>query len=66
MSPAIKKALRNSALLAIIICALAIYQGESLLTAVLSLIFSFAIMLPAFWLSFRLTDKSRQKTLNDN
>ncbi|MBO1925074.1 hypothetical protein [Thiomicrorhabdus sp. 6S3-12] len=66
MSPVIKKALRNSALLAVIIGALALYQGETLLTAVLSLIFSFAIMLPAFWLSFRLTDKTRKKPLKDD
>ncbi|WP_319381018.1 hypothetical protein [Thiomicrorhabdus sp.] len=55
MPPQLTKALRNSFWLSLLILALGLYQEESLLTSFLSALFGFAIMLPAFWLSFRLT-----------
>ncbi|MBN2646626.1 MAG: hypothetical protein JXR44_02450 [Thiotrichales bacterium] len=57
MQLALKKSLRNSALLAIAIAAIALYQGETPQTATLTLVFSFLIMLPAFWLSYWLTNR---------
>ncbi|MBF6057616.1 MULTISPECIES: hypothetical protein [Thiomicrorhabdus] len=55
MNPQLKKSLRNSFWLSLLILTLGIYQQESLLTSFLSALFGFAIMVPAFWLSFRLT-----------
>lgn len=57
MNLALKKSLRNSAFLALIIGAIALYQEESTQTTILSVVFSFLIMLPAFWLSYWLTNK---------
>lgn len=53
----LKRALKNSALLALVVFAIALYQGETWLTAVLSFGFSALIIFIALLLSYQLSDK---------
>jgi hypothetical protein len=59
----LKRALRNGALLALVIAAIGLYQGEGILTAVMTFSFAWAIMTAALWLSYRLT---RPKNSNES
>ncbi len=52
-----KRALRNSLILALVIAAIAIYQGENLLTTALSFAFSGLIFYAALRLSYQFSDK---------
>ncbi|WP_130538168.1 hypothetical protein [Thiomicrorhabdus indica] len=52
-----KRALRNSLILALVIAAIAVYQGETLLTTALSFIFSGLIFYAALRLSYQFSAK---------
>lgn len=50
-----KRAIRNGAILALILAAIGLYQGESLITSSMVFIFAWLVMSIALWLSYKLT-----------
>jgi len=50
-----KRAIRNGGIFSVIIAAIGLYQGESLLTSVMVWVFAWVIMSVAFWVSYRIT-----------
>lgn len=54
---ATKRAMRNSVILAAVVAAIAIYQGETLITSALSFAFSAIIFFTALLLSYRFSAK---------
>lgn len=53
----LKKAIRNSALMAVAVAVLVSFQGESIATSIKMALFSFVVIAPALWLSYRYTQK---------
>ncbi len=52
-----KRALRNSLFMAFIVGGLLHFQGSSTLNSLLTSLYTFGIILPALWLSYRYTQK---------
>jgi len=50
-----KRALRNGGIIALIIAAIGLYQGETIITAAMTLLFSWAVVSAALWLSYKIT-----------
>lgn len=61
MNSILKRALRNSLLLAAVVAGIAIFQGETWLTSLLSFAFSTAIFFIALYLSYRFSAKLTSK-----
>lgn len=57
-----KRALRNSLVLAAIIAAVALFQGETLATSLLSFVFSALIFFVALLASYRFAEKLQTPT----
>lgn len=53
----LKKAIRNSALMAVAVAVLVSFQGESIASSIKMALFSFVVIAPALWLSYRYTQK---------
>lgn len=63
-APPFKKALMNSTLISVLVGIVTLVQGASQMDSLLTLLFTFAVTLPALWLSFRFTQallKSSEK-----
>ncbi|WP_038150436.1 hypothetical protein [Thiomicrorhabdus chilensis] len=60
LSP-MKRALRNSLLISLVVGGLVIYQGQTLLNSLMTTLFTFAVTFPALWLSFRYTQNLLNK-----
>lgn len=52
-----KRSIRNSAILALVIAVIAIYQGETHLTAGLSFAFSWLVLFFALFFSYKLSNR---------
>lgn len=57
----LQRALRNSLIISLIVAALVMFQQGSALDSGLTGLFTFAVTLPALWLSFRYTQRIAQK-----
>ncbi|UQB41553.1 hypothetical protein JX580_07635 [Thiomicrospira microaerophila] len=57
----LKRALRNGLFLSIAVGIIVGWQGESIWTAFTSALFTFAIITPAFWLSYKWANKLAAK-----
>lgn len=53
-----KRAIRNGGILALILAAIGLYQGESLLTSAMVFVFAWLIMGFALFLSYKVTNKT--------
>lgn len=53
----IKRALRNSALITLVVGAVTHLQGDAFGAVLMTMAFTFAIITPALWLSYRFTAK---------
>ncbi|MDX1348302.1 MAG: hypothetical protein R3189_08655 [Thiomicrorhabdus chilensis] len=60
LSP-MKRALRNSLLISLVVGGLVIYQGQTPLNSLMTALFTFAVTFPALWLSFRYTQNLLNK-----
>lgn len=60
LSP-MKRALRNSLLISLVVGGLVIYQGQTPLNSLMTTLFTFAVTFPALWLSFRYTQNLLNK-----
>ena len=60
----IKRALRNSLILAFVVIGIVIYQGSSMQDGLLTGLFTFLATFPALWLSFIYTQKIADKYRN--
>ncbi|HEY9018432.1 hypothetical protein [Thiomicrospira sp.] len=60
----IQRALRNGLLLSLAVGAVVLWQGEGWLTALSSFAFTFAIITPAFWLSYKWANHLAAKNRN--
>ncbi|MBN2864865.1 MAG: hypothetical protein JXK16_02545 [Thiotrichales bacterium] len=60
MSP-VKRALRNSLILAFVVVGIVTYQGAETNDALLTGLFTFLATFPALWLSFSYTQKIAEK-----
>jgi ABC-type dipeptide/oligopeptide/nickel transport system permease component len=62
----LKRALRNGLFLSLAVGIIVYWQGEPWLTALSSTAFTFAVITPAFWLSYKwankLVEKQRQSS----
>lgn len=56
-TPPIKRALRNSAIMAIVVGIVVNFQGETAFASITTMLFTFAVIFPALWLSYRFTEK---------
>lgn len=56
LSP-MKRAIRNTAVLTLLVGALTQYQGSTLGESLLSMLFTLVVITPALWLSYRWTQK---------
>jgi len=65
MSP-VKRALRNSVILAFVVTGIVTYQGATTLDSLLTGLFTFMVTFPALWLSFTYTQKIAEKYRNQN
>ncbi|WP_373018715.1 hypothetical protein [Thiomicrorhabdus sp.] len=54
LSP-VKRALRNSIVISLVVGAIVVYQGEGVSKSIFTALFTFAVTFPALWLSFRYT-----------
>lgn len=61
-----KRALRNSLILALVVAGIALYQGETLVTTLLSFTFSALIFFTALLLSYRFSAKISGDTRSDS
>lgn len=50
-----KRSVRNGAIIAVIISAIGLYQGETAITAIMTFFFSWIIISAALWLSYKIT-----------
>ncbi|WP_178860706.1 hypothetical protein [Thiomicrorhabdus cannonii] len=57
----LQRALRNSIVISLIVAALVMVQKGSALDSLLTGLFTFAVTLPALWLSFRYTQRIAEK-----
>ena len=65
MSP-VKRALRNSVILAFVVVGIVTYQGSSTQDSLLTGLFTFLATFPALWLSFNYTQKIAEKYRNQD
>ncbi|MDG6773141.1 hypothetical protein QCB45_02270 [Thiomicrorhabdus sp. ZW0627] len=63
LSP-VKRALRNSIVLSLVVAAVVVYQGDGALKSALTALFTFCVTFPALWLSFRYTQSLLDKYKN--
>lgn len=56
LSP-LKRAIRNSAILTILVGALTQYQGSTLSESLMAMLFTLVVITPALWLSYHWTQK---------
>jgi ABC-type dipeptide/oligopeptide/nickel transport system permease component len=62
----VKRALRNGIFLSIAVGIIVGWQGETIQNALLSTLFTFAIITPAFWLSYKWANKLAAKHREPN
>lgn len=60
-TPPFKRALRNSILIALVVAAVVLYQGDGALNSVITALFTWAVTFPALWLSFNYTQRLLEK-----
>lgn len=60
LSP-LKRALRNSLLISLVVGGVVSFQGQPPLNSLLTALFTFAVTFPALWLSFRYTQSLLEK-----
>ena len=60
----LKRAIRNGLLLSFAVGVILVWQNESWWTAISSAVFTFAIITPAFWLSYKWANKLAAKHRN--
>lgn len=60
----VQRALRNGTLLSVVVGAVVQLQGETWQTALMSGLFTFAVITPAFWLSYKLANHLAEKQRN--
>lgn len=65
MSP-VKRALRNSVILAFVVMGIVTYQGAATQDTLLTGLFTFMVTFPALWLSFTYTQKIAEKYRNQD
>lgn len=53
----IKRSVRNAAIITVVVGAVNQFQGEEFLSTILTMTFTFAVITPALWLSYRMTEK---------
>lgn len=61
----LKRALRNSIMISLVVAAVVVYQGKSPIDSVLTGLFTFVVTFPALWLSFRYTSNIMSKYQDD-
>lgn len=57
-----KRAIRNAAIIALIIAGIGLYQGEAFITAAMTFVFSWVVVGGALWLSYKLTTPKNSDT----
>ncbi|KUJ72853.1 hypothetical protein [Thiomicrospira sp. WB1] len=53
----LRRALRNAAIIALVVAVVTQFQGETILTTALNSLFTFVVIAPALWLSYRFTQR---------
>ena len=61
-----KRAIRNGGIIALIIAAIGLYQGETVITAAMTFIFSWAVVSAALWLSYKITAPKNKTESEEN
>ncbi|MDG6777837.1 hypothetical protein QCB44_03850 [Thiomicrorhabdus sp. zzn3] len=61
----LKRALRNSIMISLVVAAVVVYQGKTATDSVLTGLFTFVVTFPALWLSFRYTSNIMAKYQDD-
>ena len=61
MNPEFKKALRNSIVIAVVVGIVVKFQGEDMLTSLLTMLYTIIFVTPALWLSYKATQKFIKK-----
>ncbi len=61
-----KRAFRNGGIISFIIAAIGLYQGETLVTALMTWIFAWVIVGAALWLSYRMTTPKTNSQTEDS
>jgi uncharacterized membrane-anchored protein len=52
-----RRALRNALIIALVVAVVTQFQGETPLTTLINSLFTFLVIAPALWLSYRFTQK---------
>lgn len=61
MNEIVKRALRNSIIITVVVGVVVNFQGEDMITSLLTMLYTFIFITPALWLSYRFTQKIMKK-----
>jgi ABC-type dipeptide/oligopeptide/nickel transport system permease component len=65
MNSELKRAIRNSSIIAVVVGIVVTFQGEDLITSLLTMLYTFIFVTPALWLSYHFTKKLINKSKED-
>ena len=61
MTEELKRAIRNSTVITVVVGIIVSFQGEDMITSLLTMLYTFIFITPALWLSYRFTKKLLKK-----
>ncbi len=61
MTEELKRAIRNSTVITVVVGIIVSFQGEDMVTSLLTMLYTFIFITPALWLSYRFTKKLLKK-----
>lgn len=61
MTEELKRALRNSTVITVVVGVIVNFQGKYMVTSLLTMLYTFIFITPALWLSYRFTKKLLKK-----
>ncbi len=61
MSELVKRAVRNSVIITVVVGVVVNFQGATIYTSLMTMLYTFVVITPALWLSYRFIQKIIKK-----